>query len=81
MKMTIDIDDDIIDAARNAAARDDKSLGQAISEFARRGLQDRPLIAYKNGIPVILKCPGSKPVTLELVNELRDDDFELPSRR
>lgn len=81
MKMTIDIDDDIINAARNVAARDDRSVGDVISELARRGLQDHPLIAYKNGVPVILKGPGSKPVTLELVNELRDDEFELPPRR
>lgn len=81
MKMTLEIDDDIVAAAKDVAARNEKTIDQVVSEFARRGQHLQPVIAYKNGIPVILSGPGSKPVTVELVRELMEEEFELPPRR
>lgn len=81
MKLTVEIDDDTLDAASRIAARDDRSVEQVISDFTRRGAHFQPVVAYKNGIPVILKGPGTKTVMLEMVNELRDDEFDLSSRR
>lgn len=77
MRTTLAIDDDILAAARHLAAREQKSLGEVISALARQGLSRsaRSQTSERNGIPLL---PGRKvaaPVTLELVNQLRD---ELP---
>jgi len=39
MRTTLDIDDDVVAAAREMAAQDRRSLGSVISELARRGLR------------------------------------------
>ena len=77
MRTTLAIDDDILAAARHLAAREQKSLGEVISALARQGLSRsaRSQKSERNGIPLL---PGRKvavPVTIELVNQLRD---ELP---
>ena len=41
MRTTINLDDDILDAARNLARQEGISLGDAVSELARRGLRSR----------------------------------------
>ncbi|MFP4377182.1 MAG: hypothetical protein ACLFP4_09070 [Spirochaetales bacterium] len=41
MRTTINLDDDILDAARSLARQKGISLGEAVSELARRGLQWR----------------------------------------
>lgn len=81
MKVTVEVDEEILGVANRIAARDKMSIEQVISDFTRRGAHIQPLVAYKNGVPVILKGPGTKTVTLEMVNELRDDEFDLSSRR
>ncbi|MGH8673048.1 MAG: hypothetical protein ACREVG_01925 [Burkholderiales bacterium] len=42
MRTTLDIADDVLYAAKDFARRDRKSVGQALSEMARRGLQAAP---------------------------------------
>ena len=74
MQMTLNIDDDVLAAAKDIARRSDKTVDQVISETARTGLRGVPLVAIRNGVPVILKGPNSRPVTMEMVNELRDED-------
>ncbi len=39
MRMTLDIDDDVLAAARTLAKRNGSSLGSALSELARRGYE------------------------------------------
>lgn len=77
MRTTMTIDDDVLAAARAIAEREHKSLGEIVSALARRGLQPpaRSGPTIRNGIPLIVPAGGSKPVTMELVNRLRD---ELP---
>jgi hypothetical protein len=48
-------------------------LGDVVSELARRSLH-RPVVkAERNGIPLLASQPDSPPVTMSLVNSLRDD--------
>jgi hypothetical protein len=75
MRTTLAIDDDVLAAAKHLAERERKSVGEVISDLARQGLMrnSRAQKAERNGIPLLRS--GSTPVTMELVNQLRD---ELP---
>ena len=73
MRTTLALDDDILSAARAIAARDFKTIGQVVSELARKSLNDRPKIKTRNGIPILDKRSRGVPITLELVNRLRDE--------
>jgi homoserine kinase len=77
MRTTLDIDDDVLAVARAQAARKRTSIGQVLSSLARSALQPSAdtAIAVRNGIPLLQGVGSNSPVTLELVNLLRD---ELP---
>lgn len=76
MRTTLTIDDDILAAAKGMAIRQHKSVGEVISALARQALRP-PAIGdtVRNGVPLLPVRGDSKPVTPELVNQLRD---ELP---
>ncbi len=75
MRTTLAIDDDILAAAKHLAERDNKTVGEVISALARQGLSrgTRAGKAERNGIPLLPIRKASVPVTLELVNQLRDE--------
>jgi len=76
MRTTLTIDDDVLTAAKGLAARQHKTVGEIISALSRQALQ--PVGASRsarNGVPLLAVHTGTVPVTLELVNQLRD---ELP---
>lgn len=75
MRTTLAIADDILAAAKHLADREQKSLGEVISTLARQGLtrSTRGVRAERNGIPLLANRKGAGPVTLELVNQLRDE--------
>lgn len=75
MRTTLAIDDDILAAAKHLAEREHKSVGEVISALARQGLtrSARGSKAERNGIPLLPSRKAAVPVTLELVNRLRDD--------
>lgn len=78
MRTTLDIDDDVLAVARSRAEREHSSIGRVLSALARAALQSTttgPAPAARNGLPLLPTTTGSQPVTLERVNQLRD---ELP---
>ncbi len=76
MRTTLAIDDDILAAAKGLALLHRKSVGEVISALARQALQTQaPSHTTRNGVPLLPTQPGTMPVTLEMVNKLRD---ELP---
>ena len=75
MRTTLAIDDDVLMAAKGLAARDKRSVGEVMSELARKGLvPDAVPPVYRNGILLLPVRPGAGVVTLEMVNRLRDED-------
>jgi len=75
MRTTLAIDDDVLAAAKHLAEHQSKSLGEVVSELARQGLAKAKRAARptRNGLLLLpTKGPGGS-VTLELVNQLRDD--------
>lgn len=79
MRTTLDIDDDVLQAAKELAKAEKKTAGQMLSELARKGLtapagfaesadEQRGLL-FKNGF-YVLPSRGGAPVTSELVERL-----------
>ena len=73
MRTTLAIDDDVLVAAKAIAQQQDRSLGEVISELARRALRRPQSGASRNGIPLLPAAPDAPPVTMEIVNTLRDE--------
>lgn len=75
MRTTLAIADDVLAAAKHLAEREHKSVGEVISSLARQGLvqSSRAARAERNGIPLLASRKPAVPVTLELVNLLRDE--------
>jgi hypothetical protein len=79
MRTTLDIADDVLQAAREYARREKKSIGAVISDLARRALTaspTAPLVAKQSsavyGFRPFPKRGGI--VTNETIDRLRDDD-------
>ena len=76
MRTTLAIDDDVLVAAKAMARQQDRSVGEVISDLARRALRRPPPAGgERNGIPLLSPHSDGPPVTLDIVNALRD---ELP---
>lgn len=78
MRTTLDIADDVLQAAKERARRERKSAGQVISELARSALTSAPKPASRQaqksrfGFRPFPKRGGI--VTNELIDRLREDD-------
>ena len=76
MRTTLDIDNDVLTAAKELARQEGKSAGAVISELARKGLTGegslKRLPKSRNGVPVL---PRRKEViTIEKVRRLLDEE-------
>lgn len=77
MRTTLTIDDDLMAAARSLARAKSESLGKAISELARRGLNATPRVRRSprgSGFPVFSVPKGAHPITLEDVRRAEDEE-------
>jgi hypothetical protein len=77
MRTTLDIDDDILQAAKEIAAAEGRTAGRVLSDLARKGLMPvRQKVRVRNGVPLLPpRAPGDPKLTMKFVNELRDDDL------
>jgi hypothetical protein len=73
LRTTLDIDEDVLLAAREIARQRGVSMGQVLSDLARQALTRRTTGGTRNGVPLFPIRPDSGVVTLELVNQLRDE--------
>ena len=73
MRTTLDIDDDVLQAAKELAAARRTTAGRVLSELARKGLERPGRVSPRNGVMVLprRRQAGPRP-TMRLVNELRD---------
>lgn len=74
MRTTLEIDDDVLQAARSLANAEGKNIGKALSELARRGLAPQPQSKTSSGFPVFDVGNEARPITLELVKDALDGD-------
>lgn len=78
MRTTLDIEDDILQAAKELAQRERSTTGRVISALARIGLKGgvkagkNPSQRLRNGVPVLPK--RDQVVTLEHVLKIMDEE-------
>ena len=77
MRTTLDIEDDVLQAAKELAQREGGTAGQMISALARRGLAAPPAkpkkaSASRGGVPVL--ASRGEVVTLERIQKLVDQE-------
>lgn len=66
MRTTLSIDDDVLVAAKELAAVDATSVGQALSMLARRGLSPGSRVSQdSDGVPVIRVSPRARQIRVE----------------
>ena len=73
MRTTLDIDEDVLLAAKEMAGQKGIPTGKVVSELLRRALVPKDTPAFHNGIPIFPHRPDGGIVTMELVNRLRDE--------
>jgi len=75
MRTTLDIDNDVLQAAKELGRLKGKTAGQIISELAREALAPpkRP-VTVRNGVPLLPSRGDGTVITMEDVNRLRDED-------
>lgn len=74
MRTTLDLDADILMAAKEIAAARGLTAGRVVSDLVRKALEPRPVERVRNGVPVMPRqAPGTPKMTMALVNELRDE--------
>jgi len=72
VRTTLNLDEDIVVAARELAAGERRSLGSIVSELARRGLTPARVEA-DDGLPVIRVPAGTPAITPEMVRRALDE--------
>jgi hypothetical protein len=71
MRTTLDIDDDVLQAAKELAEMRRKTAGQVLSDLARKALSATPTTRVRNGVPLLPSEPG-RIVTMQMVEDLLD---------
>lgn len=75
MRTTVNLDEDVLQAARELAVVRRSTLGQVLSELARKGLRpDREALEIRNDVPLLPRRQGSGPVTAEAVQRILDEE-------
>jgi hypothetical protein len=75
MRTTLDIAPDVLLAAKDLAARNRSTMGEVISDLARKSLaygKEVPQSGLRNGFP-LLPATGQS-ITSELIKSLLDDE-------
>lgn len=73
VRTTLEIDDDLIAAARELAGIEGRSIGSVVSDLIRKGLTPTK-VDTEDGLPVIRVPAGSPPITPEMVRRGLDED-------
>jgi hypothetical protein len=74
MRTTLDLDEDVLQAAKEIAAARGMTAGKVLSELARKGLTPTRAGRVRNGVPLLPRRPAGAPrPTMKQVNDLRDE--------
>jgi hypothetical protein len=74
MRTTLDIDEDVLLAVKNLASSRETTAGKVLSDLARQSLQPKNTSLKRNGFSLFPVTKSGGPVTMEIVNRLRDED-------
>ncbi|HEY7299155.1 MAG TPA: CopG family transcriptional regulator [Xanthobacteraceae bacterium] len=76
MRTTLEIDDDVLAAAKDLAAASNTTAGRVISDLARQALTrtlDVEELPVRDGFPVLPRT--GKVITVEFINKLLEEDI------
>jgi hypothetical protein len=73
MRTTLDIDDDVLAAAKELAVGRKATVGRVISDLARQELARRRSVKYRGGFRILPKTGAV--VTTELIDRLAEDEL------
>jgi hypothetical protein len=73
MRTTVDLEEDVLLAAKEIAKQRGNTVGQVLSDLVRQALTRQSPVSSKHGLPIFPVQPDAGVVTLELVNRLRDE--------
>jgi hypothetical protein len=75
VRTTLDIEDDVLQAAKELAQREGITIGAIVSKLARKGLtgaaRSRPAV-LRNGVPVLPQ--RDEVITLERIQQIMDSE-------
>ena len=75
MRTTLDLDADVLQAAKELAQARGITAGKVLSDLARKALTPPAGPSVRNGVPLLPRRPPGAPIpTMKLVNELRDEE-------
>ena len=75
MRTTLDLDEDVLQAAKELADTYGITAGKMLSNLARKALTPTgPVPKVRNGVPLLPRRTGQEIMTRKLVNELRDEE-------
>jgi hypothetical protein len=72
MRTTLDLDLDVLQAAKEIAQTRGLTAGQVVSELVRKAMAAPKAGRVRNGVPLLRRTPGS-PLTMASVNAVRDE--------
>jgi hypothetical protein len=75
MKASLQIDDDVYEAAERLASSKNRSVGEVLSDLARKGLDAERRQVEEGRFPVFSVSKDSPPITIEMVESAFDDDL------
>ncbi len=76
MRTTIDIEDEVLTATKERARLQGVTLGVAITQLIRRGLEPAQFTSVEmlDGIPTLVHAKRPAPVTAEMVRQMLEED-------
>jgi hypothetical protein len=75
MRTTLDLDEDVLQAAKELADTYGITAGKMLSNLARKALTPTgPVPKVRNGVPLLPQRTGQEIMTMKLVNQLRDEE-------
>jgi hypothetical protein len=74
MRTTLEIDDDLVQVARQLAQQRKTTMGQVISQLVRKALEPKNSPRSRNGVLLFDPKPGARKPSMALVDRLRDEE-------
>ena len=73
MRTTVNLPDDVYEAARSVAASKRLSFGEALAQLVRQGLNSPAALDNRNAFPSFVVPSDAEPITLEQTLRAEDE--------
>lgn len=73
MRTTLDLEIEVLQAAKEIASARGVSAGQVVSELLKKALAPARSTRTRNGVPLLGRKAGAPPLTMAVVNRQRDE--------